>query len=50
MRASLSNAQVAPGARPARLVPLDGDDHPFWAGDTSVLLDELEAFVRGLGP
>jgi hypothetical protein len=29
---------------------LDGDDHPFWAGDTSVLLDELEAFVRGLGP
>jgi pimeloyl-ACP methyl ester carboxylesterase len=34
----------------ARFVPLDGDDHPFWAGDTSVLLDELEAFVRGLGP
>jgi pimeloyl-ACP methyl ester carboxylesterase len=34
----------------ARFVPLDGDDHPFWAGDTSVLLGELEAFVRGLGP
>jgi pimeloyl-ACP methyl ester carboxylesterase len=34
----------------ARFVPLDGADHPFWAGDTSVLLDELEAFVRGLGP
>ena len=34
----------------ARFVPLEGDDHPFWAGDTSVLLDELEAFVRGLGP
>ena len=34
----------------ARFVPMDGDDHPFWAGDTSVLLDELEAFVRGLGP
>jgi len=34
----------------ARFVPLEGADHPFWAGDTSVLLDELEAFVRGLGP
>jgi pimeloyl-ACP methyl ester carboxylesterase len=34
----------------ARFVPLEGVDHPFWAGDTSVLLDELEAFVRGLGP
>ena len=34
----------------ARFVPLDGEDHPFWAGDTSVLLGELEAFVRGLGP
>jgi pimeloyl-ACP methyl ester carboxylesterase len=34
----------------ARFVPLDGDDHPFWAGDTSVLLAELEPFVRGLGP
>jgi pimeloyl-ACP methyl ester carboxylesterase len=34
----------------ARFVPLDGDDHPFWAGDTSMLLDELEAFVRELGP
>ena len=32
------------------LMPLDGEDHPFWAADTSVLLGELEAFVRGLGP
>ena len=30
--------------------PLDGADHPFWAGDTSVLLDELESFVTALGP
>jgi pimeloyl-ACP methyl ester carboxylesterase len=34
----------------ARFVPLEGADHPFWAGDTSVLLDELESFVRGLAP
>ena len=34
----------------ARFVPLEGADHPFWAGDTGVLLDELEAFVRGAGP
>jgi pimeloyl-ACP methyl ester carboxylesterase len=34
----------------ARFVPLDGADHPFWAGDTSVLLDELESFVASLGP
>jgi hypothetical protein len=30
---------------------MDGcDDLAFWAGDTSALFDELEAFVRGLGP
>jgi pimeloyl-ACP methyl ester carboxylesterase len=34
----------------ARFIPLEGGDHPFWAGDTSVLLDELESFVRGLAP
>jgi pimeloyl-ACP methyl ester carboxylesterase len=34
----------------AHFVALDGADHPFWAGDTSVLLDELESFVTALGP
>jgi pimeloyl-ACP methyl ester carboxylesterase len=43
-------AWLADHTADARFVPLDGEDHPFWAGDTSVLLGELEAFVRGLGP
>jgi len=34
----------------ARFVPLEGADHPFWAGDTSVLLDDLESFATALGP
>jgi pimeloyl-ACP methyl ester carboxylesterase len=34
----------------ARFVPLDGADHPFWAGDTSVLLGELQSFATTLGP
>ena len=40
-------ADHTPGAR---FVPLDGADHPFWAGDTSLLLDELESFATTLGP
>jgi len=32
----------------ARFVPLEGADHPFWAGDTGVMLDQIEGFVRGL--
>jgi pimeloyl-ACP methyl ester carboxylesterase len=40
-------ADHVPGAR---FVPLDGADHPFWAGDTSVLLDELQSFATTLGP
>ena len=32
----------------ARFVPLEGVDHPFWAGDTAPLLDGLESFVRGI--
>ena len=33
----------------ARFVPLDGADHPFWAGDTAPLLDGLESFIRDTG-
>jgi pimeloyl-ACP methyl ester carboxylesterase len=32
----------------ARFVPLDGADHPYWAGDTTAMLDHIEGFVRGL--
>ena len=32
----------------SRFVPLEGADHPFWAGDTSVMLDQIQGFVRGL--
>ena len=32
----------------SRFVPLEGADHPFWAGDTSIMLDQIEGFVRGL--
>jgi class 3 adenylate cyclase len=31
----------------ARLVEVAGDDHLFYAGDTDVLLDEIEEFVTG---
>ena len=31
----------------ARLVELSGEDHIFFAGDTSALVDEIEAFVAG---
>ncbi|OBF27171.1 cyclase [Mycobacterium sp. ACS1612] len=31
----------------ARLVPLDGEDHAWFAGDAEVALGEIEAFVTG---
>jgi pimeloyl-ACP methyl ester carboxylesterase len=34
----------------AMFVPLEGGDHPFWAGDTTVMLDRIEGFARGLAP
>jgi pimeloyl-ACP methyl ester carboxylesterase len=33
----------------SRFVPLDGADHPFWAGDAAPLLDGLESFVQSVG-
>jgi pimeloyl-ACP methyl ester carboxylesterase len=36
-------AEHIPGAR---LVLLEGVDHPLWYGDTSAALDEIERFVR----
>ena len=29
----------------AMFVPLEGADHPFWAGDTTVMLDRIEGFA-----
>lgn len=37
-------ASLTPGAR---LVEVAGEDHLFYAGDTDVLLDEIEEFVTG---
>jgi class 3 adenylate cyclase len=32
----------------ARFVELEGDDWPIWAGEQTVLFDEVESFVRGI--
>jgi class 3 adenylate cyclase len=34
----------------ARFVELQGDDHMPWVGDQDAILDEIQEFLRGVGP
>jgi pimeloyl-ACP methyl ester carboxylesterase len=38
-------AEHMPGAR---YVELPGNDHPFWVGDSDLVLDEIEEFLTGV--
>jgi class 3 adenylate cyclase len=40
-------AEHIPGARYREL---DGEDHPFFAGDTDAIIDEIEEFLTGVRP
>ena len=41
---------LADGIPGARLVELEGRDHPIWTGDVDAVVDEIEAFLTGVRP